>query len=225
MGIKKSKNVHGEKYHYDDNQIYTGNGYLKITCKTHGDFIQTISNHLKGKGCPKCNGKNKTTGDIVNEFINIHGEKYNYSKVKYFGIKNKVTITCPIHGDFSQSPEEHIKGCGCPICKESKGERKIRLYLIEKNINFIPQYKFDDCKHILPLPFDFYLPDHNLCIEYQGEQHFKPVKIFGGVEKFNLTLKRDKIKENYCLKNNITLVIIPFYQSINKKLNNLGLIL
>lgn len=211
--------IHNNKFSYEKLTYISSDDKIVITCKTHGDFTQTIDNHFKGKGCPKCNGKNRTTEDIINDFIKTHGEKYDYSKVNYSGIKNKVTITCPIHGDFTQSPEEHINGCGCPVCKESRGERQIRLFLIENNIKFIPQHKFDDCKHILKLPFDFYLPEHNMCIEYHGEQHYKPVKIFGGIKKFELTLKRDKIKEVYCKKNGMTLIVIPFNQSIIEILN------
>lgn len=216
--IDKAKEIHDDKYEYDE--TYFGDGYLNITCKIHGDFKQTIDNHLKGKGCPKCNGKNKTTNDIINDFINTHGDRYDYSKVNYNGIKSKVDIICPIHGEFKQSPEEHINGCGCPVCRESKGEREIRLFLTNKNINFKPQYKFDDCRHILPLPFDFYLPDYNTCVEYHGEQHYKPIKIFGGEEKLKITQKRDKIKEDYCKKNGITLIVIPFNQSIIENVNN-----
>ncbi len=210
--------IHDNKFNYEKLTYISSDNKIVITCKIHGNFTQTIHNHLKGKGCPKCNGKNRTTEDIINDFIKTHGEKYDYSKVNYSGVKTKVKIVCPIHGEFEQSPEEHINGCGCPVCRESRGERQIRLFLIENNIKFIPQHKFDDCKYILKLPFDFYLPDHNVCIEFNGEQHYKPVKFFGGVKNFELTLKRDKIKENYCIKNSIKLIVIPFNQQINKKL-------
>ena len=83
----------------------------------------------------------------------------------------------------------------------------------------------DDLKQICYLDsFDFYLPEHNICIEYHGEQHYKPVKFFGGVKNLELTLKRDKIKGDYCIKNNIKLIVIPFNKPINIELNSIGLI-
>jgi hypothetical protein len=218
--ISSFNKVHNDKFSYK-NLIYNScDRKVTITCVIHGDFKQTIDNHKKGKGCPKCNGKNKTTLDIITDFNKIHNGKYDYSKVNYIGIKNKVEISCPVHGIFTQSPEEHINGCGCPICKESRGERTIRIFLEENKIRFIQQHKFDMCRNILPLPFDFYLPDHNICIEFQGEQHYKPFKYFGGEPKFKLTMKRDKIKQTYCKENFINLIIIPFNKPIIEILKN-----
>jgi len=207
----KFNTIHQGKYSYYN--LNYKNGVVTITCNTHGNFTQTVDNHLKGKGCPKCKGKNKTTSDIIIEFNKIHKNKYDYSLVKYNGIKNKVTIICPKHGNFNQTPEEHINGCGCPICKTSKGEKYIAELLDSNNIKYIPQHRFQNCKNILPLPFDFYLPDFNTCIEYHGEQHYRPIQHFGGIKKFNLTKKRDAIKKEYCDNNWINLIIVPFNQT------------
>lgn len=151
---------------------------------------------------------------MCNPFIEkakiIHGDKYDYSLVEYVNKNVKVKIICNIHGQFEQRPSDHLSGCGCPICRESKGEKKIRNYLISKNIKFIPQHRFDDCKNTLPLPFDFYLPEHNTCIEYNGIQHYKPVDKFGGEESFIIQQKCDKIKKDFCCINSINLIIIKF---------------
>ena len=95
------------------------------------------------------------------------------------------------------SPANTLNGRGCPQCNESFGERKTRQWLNSRNIKYIYQKIFKDCKDIKPLPFDFYLPDYNICIEYDGMQHFTPIDYFGGQESFERTVKHDKIKDNF----------------------------
>jgi hypothetical protein len=161
--------------------------------------------------------------ELINKFKLKHYNFYDYSLVDYIDFKTKIKIICPKHNIFEQLPYEHLRGKGCSICNESKGEKEIRNILINKKINFIPQHKFSDCKHINKLPFDFYLPDYNVCIEYHGLQHYEPIKWFGGQIVFDKLIKRDKIKENYCILNNIKLIIIPYrkniFNIINKVLN------
>ena len=102
----------------------------------------------------------------------------------------------------------HTMSCGC-LCK-SKGEMFIEELLNEYNITYEPQKRFNDCTNKRKLPFDFYLPTYNLCIEYQGEQHYKPVEYWGGVEKFKVYKKNDLLKKEYCKKNNIGLLCLPY---------------
>jgi hypothetical protein len=114
---------------------------------------------------------------------------------------------------------------GCPQCNNSNGERIIYEYLETNNIKFMLQYKFDDCKSKKSLPFDFAIFDNNnlkCLIEYQGQQHYEPIKYFGGVKKFEETKKRDQIKLNYCLQNNIPFLCIPYteFNNIEAILNN-----
>jgi len=90
----------------------------------------------------------------------------------------------------------------------SKGERKIMTYLDKMNIEYIAEFRIDDCKDQITLPFDFYLPKYNLCIEFDGEQHYRPIEYFGGEKKFNNQLRRDYIKDMYCLDNKISLIRI-----------------
>lgn len=103
---------------------------------------------------------------------------------------------------------------GCPHCKESKGERRVRTYLKKHKIKFEPQFKFDDCKNVHPLPFDFAVFDENdkllTLIEYDGKQHTKPYKYFGGMSSFLETKKKDKIRNEYCKKNGIPLLRINY---------------
>lgn len=155
--------------------------------------------------------------------LKIHLDKYDYSLVNYKNTNLKVTIICKKHGNFEQRPKRHKNGDGCPSCNESKGESEIHRILEIKCINYIRQKTFKDCKNINLLKFDFYIPDYNTCIEYDGEQHFKINEYFGGEESFNKCKINDHIKNNYCTKNNIKLIRIPYYDfnKIEIIINNL----
>ncbi len=149
--------------------------------------------------------------------INFHC-KYNYSKTNYINAKTKVIITCPEHGDFLQNPDNHLrKHYGCPKCNESKGEFSIDYYLRKNNIIFEREKMFldDYGPKGWPLPYDFYLPEKNLLIEYQGEQHFKPV-CYGGIslQKAKKMLKErrhyDWLKRKYARDKKIDIVYINY---------------
>ena len=111
----------------------------------------------------------------------------------------------------------HVSSCGC-LAWKSKGEDLIKRILELSNIGFISQFRFCKCKNKNPLIFDFYLPDYNCCIEYDGEQHFKPVDFFGGEKHFKIQQKNDKIKTEYCKENGIKLIRIPYtdYGKLNE---------
>ena len=124
--------------------------------------------------------------------------------------KTELIITCPLHGDFEQTPNNHLSGRGCSVCKSSKGEKRIIKYLKDKKILFNTQKTFKNLKYKSLLKFDFYLPDYNLCIEYDGRQHYEPIEYFGGRKQFDIIKMRDSIKNEYCSTNNINLVRIPY---------------
>ena len=151
----------------------------------------------------------------------IHNDLYNYNETIFINCKLKIDIICRKHGKFKQTASDHLSGCGCPICNESKGEKQIRFFLESKNINFIAQMKFDDCKYKSNLFFDFFICDKNLCIEFDGEQHFIPVIYFGGDKIFKKVKKRDEIKNEYCKNNNIRLIRIRYDENIEEKLSEL----
>lgn len=216
--VTKAKIVHGDKFNYSKVEYTTNKKVVTLICNKHGDFKIKPNDHLTGGGCPRCSGRGKTNEDFVKESKIVHGDKYNYLMIDYLGTHNKVKIICPIHGVFEQTPNHHLSGAGCPICKESRGESNIRKYLEKFGVRYVKQYRFKDCRDIRPLPFDFYLPDYNMCIEYQGEQHFKPVNYFGGVNKFNTLIKRDLIKKLYCENNNINLLLVNYLDNIELKL-------
>ena len=114
--IKKAREVHGDKYDYSKVEYNNCDTKVCIICPEHGEFWQTPSSHLSRKGCPKCSGRNKTTEDFIKKAREVHGDKYDYSKVEYVNATTKVCIICPEHGEFWQEAFSHLSGCGCPIC-------------------------------------------------------------------------------------------------------------
>ena len=139
--IINANNIHNDKYDYSLVEYVNSNIKVKIICPIHGIFEQSTNSHIHQKqGCPKCAGKNKTTEEFIKECKKTHGNIYNYSLVEYINTKIKVKIICnKCNKIFEQRTNTHLNGCGCPICKESKGERKISLLLEEKNIQYIKQ--------------------------------------------------------------------------------------
>jgi hypothetical protein len=222
--IDEAKKKHNSRYAYNELNYKNMHQKVKIICPIHGEFEQTPNNHLKGYGCQLCLREEKIikkTNNFISKSNLIHNNKYNYEKTLYINKDEKVIITCPIHGEFKQTPNNHLKNKGCFVCKESKGEREIRKYLIDNKIKFIHQYRFLDCKFKKPLPFDFYLLKRNICIEFNGRQHYEAIDFFGGEIHLRETQKRDKVKKEYCKNNNIKLIIIKFDENVIEKLNEL----
>ena len=220
--IERAKLIHGDKYDYSLVNYINAKTKITIICKEHGEFNQIASSHTDQKtGCSFCSKKhNYTTDEFIERARLIHGDRYDYSLVNYVNNYTKIEIICPEHGLFEPRPKNHLNGSGCPICRESKGEKEIRKYLIKNNINFKPQHTFQNCRNKKLLPFDFYLPDYNICIEYNGLQHYKPITWFGGEEGFIKQQKRDIIKMEYCKNNNIPLIIIKYNEPIVIKLDS-----
>lgn len=115
---RRAIEVHGNEYSYEhvsEKVLYDGKVY--VTCKKHGDFMQSTAVHLAGSGCPQCYGTHKkTTEQFIEEAKRVHGDKYDYSLVDYKTARDKVVIICPIHGEFEQEAQSHLKGCGCRQC-------------------------------------------------------------------------------------------------------------
>lgn len=177
-----------------------------------------ITQYPNNVNCKKCHDEYRisltksNTDDFVSKSNRLHNYKYSYTKTRYTKSCNKVIITCPTHGDFKQTPNHHLSGIGCPICNSSKGEIEISKLLTENNVKFKEQHRFDDCRNKQPLPFDFYLPELDTCIEYDGIQHYRPVDYFGGKGALEKRKMIDKIKTEYCKENNIRLIRIRYNQ-------------
>lgn len=219
--IRNAKLKHGDIYDYSMVNYLGSKEKVDIICPIHGVFSQTPNMHLsRSSKCPKCGGRNKDNNSFIEDAIKLHSNKYDYSKVDYKSAHSKVDIVCPIHGVFNMSYNSHItKGYGCPKCSESSGESYIMNFLNNRGIKFYYQKKFIDCKYKRSLVFDFYLPDKNLIIEYDGRHHFMP--IWGGIEEFNIIKKRDYIKNKYCLDNNIKILRIKYDDDIDIKLKEI----
>ena len=173
--IEKAKQIHSDKYDYSKVAYINPQTKVCIICPEHGEFWQMPYSHLNGNGCPMC-GKIKlrkkfqlSTDKFIQKAKEIHGDKYDYSKVNYVNYKTKVEIICPKHGSFWQTPICHFKCDGCPTCK---GE----LSVSKQEIDFVNYVKtiysniinLNDRQMINPLELDMYLPFDNLAIEYNG---------------------------------------------------------
>lgn len=219
--IKRSINKHGNKYDYS--LVEYVDKKVKIICRLHGTFEQNPKGHLKGIGCWKCKKNYPLThDDFLKKSKEIHFDKYDYSKSEYKSSLSKLIIICKNHGEFKQTPNKHITlKQGCPRCNDSKGENYINDYLKYNNIKFIREKRFNGCKNKFSLPFDFYLPIFNICIEYDGIQHFEPIEIWGGHKSLIKTIMRDNIKNEYCKKNNIKLIRISYKENIEERMREI----
>lgn len=191
-------------------------------CECGNRFESSSSDLLRGR-CTSC-GCDKYSSmmlDLSNmrfgHLVAIERCGYNKSHTKRLW-KCRCDCGNEIAATTSDLTCGNTMSCGCK--KLSHGEIYIKQYLEDNNICYIPQKKFDDCRDKMPLPFDFYLPDYNTCIEYQGEQHYRAVEYFGGEDEFIIRKKHDKIKSEYCQQYKINLIIIPYNKNIENELDN-----
>ena len=218
--INQVTEIHNNFYDYSETIYKNYLTKVKIICPIHGDFYELPNEHIKGSGCKKCGIEKTKKFTVLGEYKciekskNVHGDKYNYSNMKYINSYTKVEIICPKHGSFYQAPQDHIHSkAGCPICKESKGELLVSNILIKNDIYFDRQKSFSELKHKRLLYYDFYLPDYKLCIEYDGEQHFKSIDYWGGDKSFEELKMRDNLKNEYCKDNNISLLRLTYKET------------
>lgn len=203
---------------------------LKEEC---GEIFKSNWNDIReGNGCPFCAGKQlglsnclaTKNPELAKEWHptlngNLTPYDVNYKSVisVYWQCKEN-----PLHIWKTSIHSRSSKlRCGCTICNESKGEKQLSIILNYKNILYIPQHAFSGCKNINVLKFDFYLPNYNTCIEFQGRQHYEPVDFFGGKKQLKLQQKLDQIKRDYCMNNNIKLIEIAYldFNNIEEILN------
>ena len=205
--------------------ILDANTRIAYYCQKHGINNTKIYTLLLGHRCPECAKQliaencRHTIDDILivgkeNGVKIINPEDY----VKWD--KKNLKCVCQECGKIyfaSYGALSKGKSIYCPHCSKSEsiGERRVKHYLEEKNINFKQEKSFDDCRATNPLPFDFYLPDYNICIEYQGQQHYKVIEYFGNKDGFKKRKINDNIKKQYCKENNITLIEIPYWNFNN----------
>ena len=212
--IEKAKSIHGDKYNYSKVEYKNAREKVIIICPKHGEFLQYTNHHLAGRGCRKCankiinvnNGRQLTQEQFIEKIKSFNLPNISFEKTVYKTKRDNVIVTCSIHGEYKTKAEVLLKGCGCPKCKSSNGEKFIKDYLKKNNIVFETQKQFKNLKYSRTLRFDFYLPEYNCCIEYDGEQHTKKYRFEKNNEKLKIRILRDNIKNEYCKNNNIKLI-------------------
>jgi hypothetical protein len=223
--IEKCIRIHGVKYNYS-NSIYSGaKNKINVLCNDCKSMFNVNfnahTNKNKPVGCSKCAGNLKlTTASALDKCRLIHGDKYDYSNTVYYGRNKNINVFCKTcNKNFSVSYRGHVRKNNpsmCKYCNMSHGERKIIDFLTINNIEYIFHHRFNNCRYKNKLEFDFYLPYLNKCIEFNGEQHYVPIKHFGGIKKFNENKLRDNIKQKFCSSSNIDLIVIPYWENIEK---------
>ena len=221
--LKEFESVHGDTYDYSMVAYLRSKDKLDIICRIHGLFRQSHNIHRKGKGCGKCAAeisktkRAKTTEQFIKDARTIHSDRWGYDEVEYSRSHLHVKILCRDHGIFEQVPRTHLQGKGCPKCKHN-GEGRIAGYLLQAGI-LQRQYTIEGKR------FDFYLPDHNLIIERDGEQHYRDVGIFKS--KAVEQQANDAHKVKLVKDRGIRIARIPFWltpqeevQEINNVLND-----
>jgi len=219
--------VHPNKYNYEKSNFIDLKTKIEIICPTHGSFFQSPKSHKEGCGCKLCfldrrSQKNKVSKEnFIKRASSTHNNKYDYSESNINILRNKIKIICPIHGEFNQEATLHLLGSGCPDCgKRTKNSELNFLKFLKESLpaqEIVYQAKFD---WLGRKSFDFYIPSLNVAIEYQGEQHYIPIKFFGGEETFKRQLASDKLKISLCEKRGIQLIHFSYknYKSIGNPL-------
>lgn len=242
--IRRAKEIHKDKfgkplYNYDKVNYVNSNTDVTIYCPKHDrEFYLKPSEHVNDKtGCKLCYYERLmlSQDEFIEKAKKIHNNYYSYPNVVYKGSSKQVSITCPEHGDFLQTPFTHLQNKGCRKCSESKAGKKLDNYLSENGFNFIKEKPFEECvsisdiqKRCYELPFDFYLPDLKVLVEIDGDQHFKPI---WGEKRLEKNIFTDKLKNDFVRKSsyidrliriyytgkNVDNVISEFERLINEK--------
>lgn len=213
---------------------------VTITCheidkdgKEHGDFSvrpDTII-YRDACGCEKCflESLTKTTEEFIAEYYaKFHNKNISFEKFEYKGCYEKSVATChdrypngKEHGDFPISPLMLLHGVGCPSCNKSRMEEQTSSVLNKFDIVFVYRCRRDKLPWLGYLELDFYLPAYNIAIECQGEQHYRPIKHFGGETKFKKTVECDQRKARLCEENGVRLFYIRYDENVEEVLTNI----
>lgn len=223
--IEDSIRVHGNFYDYSKVKYVNSYTKVEIVCPKHGSFLQTPNAHINLKeGCKQCALENRVSSlqDFIEKARKIHGDKYDYREVVYKNENTPVCIICPKHGKFLQTPHNHLGGSGCPVCKDSKGEREVFNYLTSHSIPFSREVICTCPKDVRTsgrVLIDFVGKYNGIpfAIEYNGEQHYKYTH-FGKGGKFESQLKRDDWVREWAKSEGISLLEIKYDQDVGETL-------
>lgn len=214
-------------------EYYNAKTKILISHNICGEYFKmTPNNFLRGQRCPFCS-RTRDKDDFVKKVRNLTGQEYCVTG-DYLGSRRKIDI---YHKEcdkiFSMTPNNFLNGQRCANCQSSKGEKKISQVLDGWGIPYVREYRIKECRDKNPLPFDFCIMKDDkilILIEYDGEQHFTPIKTIGGKDALEGVIKRDGIKNRYCLENGINLLRIPYWEKENiesvlfDELSRIGLI-
>ena len=202
------------------------NDDIEYCCTKHNYYGHTTpANLIKGRGCYYC-GLEKLSKELslsIEEVdIKIKSVNPNFERIgEYTYSTSPMKMRCNKCGYTWYKSLVNLRFCpNCEKEKMYKGEHIIFDILQEEGIDFETQKRYDDCRNIRALPFDFYLPKYNTCIEYNGVQHYRPVDYFGGEDSYKQQVKNDAIKREYCNKNGIGLITVPYKYDTKEKVSN-----
>ena len=198
-----------------------------VMCKKCGHKWQSTPDCLLHSGkCPECLKQDlhdrqvKSNEQFIEELTRVNPMLRPLET--YYNDRTKIRIQCLIHDYIWYTTPNKIlhRHTGCPKCNMYNNEQKIAKFFMCRNEDVEPQKRYDDCRDKNSLPFDSYVPKYNLLIEYQGEQHYKPIRRGDMSEEeandqLCITQYHDKIKQEYCIKNNIPLICIPYWEQDN----------
>lgn len=214
------KEKYGDKYDYSKVNYVNIKTPVCVVCKKHGDFWKTPLKLLhRNTGCPECILEKKKSKlalgkeTFVEKANKIHHWKYSYENVVYKNNSTKVEITCPKHGPFLCTPQNHLHGRGCPICKSEIYVYEERLYNFLKSFidesEIIRQYRCDWLSNGKSL--DFYLPKYRIAIEHQGSQHYRLTRFeWDNEDRLQRQINNDKEKYEECLENGVNLFYFTY---------------
>ena len=204
----KAKTLFGDRYTYSDFDKETG--MVTIHCPDHGPSRKYIHSLLSPRGCRLCGLLNFTT--TVDEFLErameVHPEGYTYYVGELRTVNDRITIKHKCGKIYRGRVSNHLSGQGCNRCKGSLGEAKILEFLDHNDIRHVEQFRVPGHRYA----YDFHLPDLNIVIEYDGQQHFRPVEFFGGEEAFRETVRRDADKNRLAKELGLHMVRIPYHK-------------
>ena len=216
--LSKIHDIHPDVSLAENEYIDTSHKITAVCHKCNNIWLTPPEKLLQGHGCPQC--ANTIRADKSR--LQLNDVKSTLQRVHptweligaYHSCADKIRVKCTLCGaEWCGKFHNILKQVNCPVCdigQKSKGEEEINRYLTERGISFERQKTFDGCKNIFSLRFDFYIPSTNVCIEYDGEQHFRPIDQFGGNDAYEKLVVRDQIKNSFCHDNGIRLIRIAF---------------
>lgn len=204
--VPKARMIHGDNYKYvaydRDKSI------LIFECPKHGKRAQLLTSHFSGRGCRLCGYENRTItkDEFLNRAKKTHPEGYRYKLSELKTVNDKITIIHDCGREYKARVSNHLSGQGCRACRGSLGEAKIKEFLEHNGIDFIQQFMFDGYL----FRYDFFIPELKMLIEYDGEQHFRPVEYFGGEEAFKRLQSNDRKKNKLAKEKGYLLMRISY---------------